>query len=84
MTLYQRTFYIFKKINPIKRFSSFSYTEITIGEMNLFYCNKGEILKIGNDYYLYNGESEFNTSNPIIQSKILFKQGNKIVYEILP
>jgi hypothetical protein len=81
-TRYIKTIYIFKKINPIKKYSQFTYTDLNnFCDVSLCYCFSGEIVKIENNFY------EFNEINEIILnapegSIIQFQDRKKIIKEI--
>jgi hypothetical protein len=79
--MYEQTVYIFKAINPEKKYSNFSYSPLTYNEVNCGYCNKDEILYINGTFYLYSGEinNHWTEKHPSI---IRFKNRNKIVKEI--
>jgi hypothetical protein len=81
-TKYEQTIYIFKEIDPSKKFSSFDYTELNFNEVQIGYCNKNEILKIENKYYLYNNIKNYywyEKKKPIIR----FLSNNKVIKDIL-
>ena len=74
--------YIFKFINVSKRFSSFDYTELDdFDDVHSGYCNKGEILKIKNEYYIFSGLREYYWYEPR-ESVMRFVQGIKIIKDI--
>ena len=81
-TKYEQTIYIFKEIDPSKKFSSFDYTELNFDAVMIGYCNKGEILKIENKYYLYDGIKNYywyEKKKPIIR----FLSKSKVIKDIL-
>lgn len=79
---YEQTVYLFKEINPTKKFSTFSYSDMSFDKMSCVYCNKDEILKIGENFYMYSGEikNHWTEKRP---SVIRFKKRAKVVKEIL-
>ena len=70
---------IFKKINPFKKFSSFTYTEIPKNEIHL-YLEKGEVVKIDNEFYIYAGEKKMSSPEKT-KSYVLIKDGKKEIYK---
>jgi hypothetical protein len=78
---FQQTVYQFKQFEPSKRYASFDYTDLTWDKVVAGYCNKGEILKIDNLYYIYAGEihNDWNEKRPSI---IRFKHRGKTIKEI--
>lgn len=80
--MFQRTIFTFKKIDPSKKFSQFTYYDYKFEEVNAGDCQKGMILKINGDYFLYSGDKDFTTSNKETVSTIVFKVGSKIVFQV--
>jgi hypothetical protein len=79
--MYEQTVYIFKSINPEKKYSKFSYTLLSFKSVTCAYCNKDEIVYINGTFYLYSGEinNYWTEKHPPI---IRFKNRNKIIKEI--
>lgn len=75
------TIYKFKEINPEKKYSYFTFTEMRFEEINVGYCNKDEILRIDGKYYLYAGDSMLIDSEKQ-PAQILFLKGKKTVKAI--
>lgn len=82
MPQYQFTNYIFSKIDPAKKYSQFTYSDMTFEEMNCGYCQKDEILKIDGVFYLYKGSFHVISDNENYKPYIMFKDRNKIVKQI--
>lgn len=75
------TIYKFKEINPEKKYSYFTFTEMRFEEINVGYCNKDEILRIDGKFYLYAGDSIMIDSEKQ-PAQILFLKGKKTVKAI--
>lgn len=75
------TIYKFKEINPEKKYSYFTFTDMKFEEINVGYCNKDEILRIDGKYYLYAGDSMLIDSEKQ-PAQILFLKGKKTVKAI--
>lgn len=82
MTLFETTTYIFKQIDPAKKYAEFTYQELTIEQLNSGDCQKGNIIEIDGIFYLYAGE-KVNYLSVKTPAKILLKQGKKIISEKL-
>lgn len=80
---HERTIYTFKAIDPSKKFSQFMYYDANFEHVNIGDCEKGMILKIGGQYYLYAGDKSRLVSDPSIKSTIQFKNRKQLVKEII-
>lgn len=74
-------YHIFRQINPIKKYRSFTSTELNVIEITNAYCRKNEIILVGGKYYQYAKMIEVDTTAKIVSS-ILLKKGNKIMHQI--
>lgn len=81
MSKYEQTVYLFKEINPTKKFSQFSYTDLNWSEVQIGYCNKQEVLKIDGKFWMFSGEvsNHWDEKSPSI---IRFKSRSKTIREI--
>lgn len=78
---YRQSVFGFRQFNPSKRFTSFTYTELEWDEIDIGYCNEGEIIKVDGNYYIYDGV-KYNDCNKERFSIIRFKHGKRIIKEI--
>lgn len=78
---FRQTIYLFKEINPSKKFSSFSYSDLEYSDVNVGYCNKQEVLKIDGKFFMYSGEihNDWDEKQPPL---IRFKSRSNILKEI--
>jgi len=82
MTLTIYTMELFKRINPLKKFSEFTFEELNNFEnIRADHFSKGEIVKIFDFYYIYSGQREFTAEDS--RSFVRFKSGKTTVYETL-
>lgn len=81
MSQHEQTVYLFKEINPTKKFSQFSFTDLEWNEVKIGYCNKEEILKIDGKYWMYSGEIANHWDKPK-PSVIRFKSRGKLIKEM--
>ena len=74
------TLELFKRIDPSKKFSQFSFEELNCFEdiRSDHFC-KDSIVRISDIFYIYAGEKEFTAQNS--ESFVRFKSGKKTVYE---
>ena len=81
MILFRQTVYLFKRLNPLKRFSQFNYSVIKWDEINMGYCQKDEILQINGSFYIFAGaiNNDWHAKKP---SVIRFKNRGKTVKEL--
>lgn len=79
MVRHERTKYLFRAINPAKKFSQFTYQEISFGEFNAGDCVKGNILYIEGVYYMYSASSFFYVNDPAYKSFAQFKNGRTLI-----
>lgn len=71
--LYQNSFYYFKAIDPIKKYNSFTFTELpTFDDVLPCHCEKGEIVKVGKIYFEFHKTTTANLSHPQ-KALIIFK-----------
>lgn len=79
---YENVIYIWRQLDPSKRFNEFSYEDIdNFKDVNEGYCNKNEILLINGDFYIYSGEKKYySTENK--KAIMQFKNKAKIIKEI--
>ena len=80
---FEQTVYLFKKINPTKKFSSFSYDELDdFKDISSVYFNEEEIVKIKGDYYMFSGvvKNHWNEKRPSVAR---FKIRGKTVKDIV-
>lgn len=56
---YSQTIYLFKRINPLKKYAKFEYTEINYEDAYI-YLQKHSIIKINDIYYEFAGEKEYD------------------------
>ncbi len=81
MKNYEQTVYLFKEINPTKKFSRFTYTYLEWADVQVGYCNKDEVLQIDGKFWMYSGTIANHWSEPH-PSVIRFKSRAKLVKEI--
>lgn len=80
-TLHETTTYVFKQIDPAKKYMQFTCYVVTWNQVNSGDCYKGSILQIDGKYYLYAGETNSHLSVQV-PSKIIFKERRNVVKEI--
>ena len=78
---FRQTIYVFKQINPSKKYDSFTFIEFTWNEANLLRFNREEIVKIEGVFYRYSRKI-FNDSTEKLKSFIKFKNHNKVIKTI--
>lgn len=78
---FRQTVYLFKEINPSKKFSQFTCSDLEWNEVNVGYCNKQEVLRIDGKFFMYSGEihNDWDEKQPPV---IRFKSRSKIIKEI--
>lgn len=77
--MFEYTEETFKKIDPAKKFSSFTFTDIAKQDIHL-YIQKGEVVRIDGVFYMYAG-STVRYSSEKTKSYILIKDRNKEIYK---
>lgn len=79
--MYAQTLYYFRQIDPAKKFTQFSYSELNWNEVNTGDCRKDEVLKIDGNFFLYAGE-KINYCKDPKYPVIIFKNRKTIIKEI--
>lgn len=79
---FRQTIYIFKRVTPSKKYTSFGFIKLTWDEAHLQFFNENEIVKIEGNYYVYSGET-YNDSNKKLDSLIIFQHRQKVIKTIV-
>jgi hypothetical protein len=79
--LYQHSIATFAKIDPSKKYQSFTYYNVDKIEDASWYLEKNAIIRYGDDYYQYKGSKTHFYHRPI-PGWIEIKVGRKITHTI--
>lgn len=84
---YRQSVFGFRQFNPSKRFTSFTYTELEWDEIDIGYCNEGEIIKVDGNYYIYDGvkyndcnEERFSIISILHHLNMVRELSKKLIY----
>lgn len=79
-TMYINIYYYFKAIDPVKKYTCFTFTKLnSFDDILLCHCEKEEIVKVDDTYFIFDKMLKVEQSYPKTSS-IVFKKGRKIIY----